>query len=77
MFNTLFQGAIPMRIGVVALPTTRAISYHEDRSNSRNRFFWIVWIFLIFLVFLVFMAVPPPLEKNHSLARVVADNRNH
>ncbi|EFS67747.1 hypothetical protein HMPREF9583_02652 [Cutibacterium acnes HL038PA1] len=41
MFNTLFQGAIPMRIGVVALPTTRAISYHEDRSNSRNRFFWI------------------------------------
>lgn len=57
MFNTLFQGAIPMRIGVVALPTTRAISYHEDRSNSRNRFFWI---------FLVFMAVPPPLEKNHS-----------
>ena len=49
-----------MRIGVVALPTTRAISYHEDRSNSRNRFFWILYIFW------VFMAVPPPLEKNHS-----------
>ena len=55
-----------MRIGVVALPTTRAISYHEDRSNSRNRFFWIFLIFLIFLIFWVFMAVPPPLEKNHS-----------
>lgn len=60
MFNTLFQGAIPVRIGVAALPTTRAISYHEDRRN--NRFFYIA----VFMAGLVFMAVPPPLEKNLS-----------
>lgn len=61
MFNTLHEGAIPVRIGVAALPPTRAISYHEDRRN--NRFFYMA-VFMAGLVFV--MVVPPPQEKNLS-----------
>jgi len=51
MFNTLFQGAIPMRIGVAALPPTRAIRYHGH----------VMVVLVVFSV--VAMVVPPPQER--------------
>ena len=56
MFNTLHEGAISVRIGVAALPTTRAISYHENRSVVVG----------LFLIVVVLMAAPPPQGGNLS-----------